>query len=248
MSVYSTGSVKVKVGSSTVWGSGTEFNSYVSAGNLFKLVKDKGFYEVAAVVSATKLTLTARYDSTADRSSHANEAVASTNTATKTGYTWTTDYVPVIASTFAIETASETFTDNGAGVLSGDNGGDGTIDYDTGALVVNFGATPLSTMNVSASYTSGNTLAGMTYQIFRDYTSNYSIPEMGLNDINFPHIYTKGVRMIDSALFNASVNTVTSASDITVTASMHGVILRSPDGTQWRIKVTNAGSVIASSI
>lgn len=47
----------------------------------------------------------------------------------------------IVAGTLVIaEAAGETFTDNGDGTLTGDAGGTGTIDYDTGAYSVTFNA------------------------------------------------------------------------------------------------------------
>jgi len=47
----------------------------------------------------------------------------------------------------------ETFTDNGAGVLTGNNGGSGTIEYDTGDYSVTFGTSaPLAGLPVWANY------------------------------------------------------------------------------------------------
>ena len=61
MAIYKSGSVTVYVGSTTVRGNGTVFNTYVSAGDLFKLTSESAFYDVAAVNSATNLSLTGAY-------------------------------------------------------------------------------------------------------------------------------------------------------------------------------------------
>ncbi len=61
MSAYKTGSVTVTVNSPTVIGADTEFDTYVSAGNLFRIRGEDPFYEIAAISSATRLSLTASY-------------------------------------------------------------------------------------------------------------------------------------------------------------------------------------------
>lgn len=112
MSTYKTGVVKLVGSSNVVIGTGTAFSTYVSAGYLFKRTIETAFYEVAAVSSATRLTLT-------------------------------TNYTGVAA---AVE------------------------------------------------------VTGVTYQIVTDYTPNFDLPEMGINDVNFAHIYTKAMRLIDEKL------------------------------------------------
>lgn len=52
----------------------------------------------------------------------------------------TLSYVPLRPGTVQVTDGSETITDDGEGVLAGDGGGSGTIDYATGAISVTFGA------------------------------------------------------------------------------------------------------------
>lgn len=49
-------------------------------------------------------------------------------------------------------TRDETFTDNGDGTLTGDAGGTGTIDYDTGDVVLDFFAAPTFPANILGTY------------------------------------------------------------------------------------------------
>ena len=64
MAQYKTGTVSVTNGSSTVTGSGTLFSGNVAAGDLFTVVGDNAWYEVASVASDTSLSLTANYAGT----------------------------------------------------------------------------------------------------------------------------------------------------------------------------------------
>ena len=59
-----TGTVSVTNGSATVTGSGTLFSANVAAGDLFTIVGDNAWYEVASVSSNTSLTLSANYAGT----------------------------------------------------------------------------------------------------------------------------------------------------------------------------------------
>lgn len=242
MAVYNTGSVTVKVGSASVSGSGTAFNTYISAGNIFKLVSGTAWYEVATVSNATQFTLTSRYADTNYQTSRTSEHVASTNVGTLL-YTGTLANYPVIRSSVTITASNVTFTDDGGGTLTGTPTGSGTVDYDTGAVTFTFTATFDASQNISASYFSGDTLSGMTYQIVTDYTTNYSFPEMGLNDINFPYIYTKAVRLIDSAIYNASINTATIAS-----ADINGGTIDNTTIGQTTATIANFTSINASTI
>lgn len=61
MSVYSTGSVNVTVGSSLVKGNSTDFVTYAAQGYLFRLTDEAVYYEVATVTNATNLSLSANY-------------------------------------------------------------------------------------------------------------------------------------------------------------------------------------------
>jgi hypothetical protein len=106
----------------------------------------------------------------------------------------------------------------------------------------------LTASYLNSSYGSGAELTAKPYQIVMDYTLNYSLPEMSPNDTDISYIYTEAVRLIDSSLYNASVNSVVSASDIEVTATQGGVILHSPDNTAWRVTVSNAGAVETTSL
>jgi len=125
-------------------------------------------------------------------------------------YSGTLDYTPVIQSSVVLNASIESFTDDGVGVLTGDGSpaGSGTVSYDDGSWAITLGTDLTATANVTASYFSGDTLNSMTYQIVTDYTPNIKLPEMSENDVGFSKIYTKAIRLIDAAHYNASINSI----------------------------------------
>jgi len=62
----------------------------------------------------------------------------------------------LIPETIVIGDATETFTDDGAGVLTGSDGGTGTVVYSSGAVSATFNAAPADGVAVSASYAAYN--------------------------------------------------------------------------------------------
>jgi len=205
MAAYQTGTVRVTAGSSKVYGTGTEWLTYIALNDLFQRTTENAFYDVAAINTATELTLTSRYSNTGLQSAVASN-FASVNTATVNYSGNCGSFTPVIQNNFVLIASpnggGERFTDNGAGVLTGEGSpaGSGTIDYDSGAWAITFGTALTATVNLSASFSRGNTVDGAGYQIVADFTPNYKIPEMSTNDINFSHIYTKAMRIVDQKI------------------------------------------------
>lgn len=66
--------------------------------------------------------------------------------------TLTNGSFPIKAGSVVVDDKVETFTDNGSGTLTGDDGGTGTINYSTGALAVTFVVAPTDGTTVQASY------------------------------------------------------------------------------------------------
>ncbi len=60
--------------------------------------------------------------------------------------------VPIIAGTVLVDDTVEVFTDDGAGVLTGDQGGAGTVDYTTGAVAVTFNTAPTNGQVIQTSF------------------------------------------------------------------------------------------------
>ena len=247
MAAYKEGTANLTCGKEQVTGVDTEWNTYVTAGQLFKLNDDSTFYEIAGVQSATRLTLTSKYFNTSYRTRVASEHIATTNVATRV-YSGTLLYTPILQNTLSINASYEVYTDDGAGNLVGSPTGSGTVNYDTGAWSITMNATHNASVNMLASYYYGNTLNNMSYQIITDYTPHYSFPEMSTNDFTFQNIYTKAIRMIDTKLYNASINALTASQDIEVSASNYGLILKSPNGTRWRVTVSNTGTLMTASL
>jgi len=250
MSVYKTGSVKVKVGSSEVVGSSAvSFSSTVSAGDLFKIRSEAAFYDIASVESATNLQLSTRYSNSSYNITATGEVAATAND-TATAYSGSLDNTPVLQNHVVLSLDDIRLIDNGAGSLSGTNSEGthtGSIDYDTAAwtidLAATLSATPSGSYNITGSYIYGDTLNGMAYQIVKDFTPNYSLPELSLNDSNFQQVYTKAMRLIDSALFEINASSVSASNDITVLATPSGFCLPDNSGAYWRISVSNTGTL-----
>jgi hypothetical protein len=59
---------------------------------------------------------------------------------------------PVNPGTVVVDDNVETFSDDGAGTLTGDEGGSGTINYTTGALSVTFNTAPTASDDVDVTY------------------------------------------------------------------------------------------------
>lgn len=210
MAIYRRGTVNITPGSAIVEGYGTTWRQFVQRGYIFKLPLEPTWYEIATVDSDTQLTLTSKY---ANRSynRYRLENIASTNNATKV-YSGTLGYTPVIQTFVVINASSIRYTDNGAGILTGTpvtGTPVGTIDYDTGAWTINTATTYTASVNVTASYFSGQEITSAEYRIVTDYTSRLGLPEMSGNDVNFQNIYTKAVRMIDSAFLDFTSSSVT---------------------------------------
>lgn len=211
MSAYSSGSCNVTIGSQTVTGNSTRWDLYLSAGYVFKLTTSSVCYEIADVVSSRELTLTARYADSAYETKQASEHVATITHATL-NYTGNLDNTPVIRSSLTIVASSVTWEDDGAGVLATTSGAGvgsaGTISYDDGAYSFSLTATAdiATSLTITATYNSGDALSAMSYQVVDDYTTHYNFPEVDTTDANTEHIITKAFRLIDSRIYNASIN------------------------------------------
>jgi len=90
----------------------------------------------------------ARYTDVTGESIGTGNGVTTTFTDTLNAITGTRDCFAVSATD-----GTETFTDNGSGILTGSAGGTGTINYATGAISVTFAVAPANLQAITASYT-----------------------------------------------------------------------------------------------
>lgn len=75
---------------------------------------------------------------------------------------------PIVPGTLVITTAvtnTEVFTDNGDGTLTGDAGGSGTIDYETGAVALTYFAAPDGADTIVGDYKTGSLESGVDRQL-----------------------------------------------------------------------------------
>lgn len=70
----------------------------------------------------------------------------------ETSFSFKTVYYPVSIGPVEVTDGVETFTDNEDGTLTGDAGGSGTVNYNTGTIVVTFNAAPALGARIACSY------------------------------------------------------------------------------------------------
>lgn len=67
-------------------------------------------------------------------------------------FSFTLPYVPVAVSTVTVTDGVESFTDDGAGNLTGSAGGSGTVNYTSGAVSVTFNAAPANLASIQTGW------------------------------------------------------------------------------------------------
>lgn len=63
-----------------------------------------------------------------------------------------TNNVPMQPGSIIVDDLTEVFTDDGSGILTGDQGGSGTVNYSTGAISVTFNTAPSDGQAIQASF------------------------------------------------------------------------------------------------
>lgn len=96
----------------------------------------------------------------ADQGNNITQTIA-TGTGVVT-YTGTLGVFPIIPGTMTVTDGVENFVDNGAGILTGDLGGSGTINYTTGAFSVTFNTAVATGVSIVATYTSDSALGALS--------------------------------------------------------------------------------------
>ena len=84
----------------------------------------------------------------------------------------------IIPESLVIAAPLESFTDNGSGVLTGTNGGTGTIVYSTAAFSVIFGVAPADSIAIGASYAIYNESQPSAVLLDNADTSDGGTPEL----------------------------------------------------------------------
>jgi hypothetical protein len=103
-----------------------------------------------------------------------DEETVATGDAAKVAFSFNLSWTPVrpqdtdYGFVVTVTDGTETFTDNGSGVLTGDAGGSGTINYTTGEVTVTFNAAPGNGQAVTATY-------------YYNSESNSAVPEVEID-------------------------------------------------------------------
>lgn len=101
----------------------------------------------------------------------------STGDGTQQIFAFTATSFPLVPGSVVVTDNNETFTDDETGILSGDNGGSGTVNYLTGAISVTFFAAPANGQKIYFTYI--HYKAGRPIQVlyFNETFSFFPIPD-----------------------------------------------------------------------
>lgn len=97
---------------------------------------------------------------------------------TTTGFSTTISAnYPIKAGSVLVDDTVESFTDDGAGTLTGSLGGTGSINYSTGALSVTFNTAPSNGQNIRASWISETTGKPQAVLYFNNKFTFFPVPD-----------------------------------------------------------------------
>ncbi len=84
---------------------------------------------------------------------------------------------PLVAGSVLVDDTVEVFTDDGLGVLTGDQGGTGTVNYTTGAISVTFNTAPTNGQVIQASFIQYKAGTPVAVLMFDNQFEFYPIPD-----------------------------------------------------------------------
>lgn len=85
--------------------------------------------------------------------------------------------VPIQAGSVIVDDTVEVFIDDGAGILTGDQGGSGTVNYTTGAVSVTFNTAPTNGQVIQASFIQYRAGIPVAVLMFNNQFTFYPIPD-----------------------------------------------------------------------
>lgn len=92
-------------------------------------------------------------------------------------FSQTAQNYPIIAGSVVVSDGVETFTDDGMGILTGTNGGTGTVDYTNATISVTFNTAPTLNTAVWASYLQYQKGTPQAILLFENQFRLYPIPD-----------------------------------------------------------------------
>lgn len=88
-----------------------------------------------------------------------------------------TNNVPIATGSVIVDDTVEVFTDDGVGVLTGDQGGSGTVNYTTGAIAITFNTAPTDGQVIQTSFIQYRAGMPVAVLMFDNKFKFYPIPD-----------------------------------------------------------------------
>ena len=150
------------------------------------LTPDKGLPEDLITVTGTGFNATKDIGIGFGTEASVTNEIIGTGDGTETTFTNTLENVPVKHGSVSVTDLVENFTDNDDGTLTGDAGGNGTINYATGAISVIFATAPLLDANITANYIryeyGVTSITGVTTSDIGSFETSIEIPAIAEGD------------------------------------------------------------------
>jgi len=250
MSVYKTGQCTATPGSNLISFSSDADLSSIIAGYLWRFENEKVFYSIGSVDDTNKeIKLTGLYFNENYHALVSDEEIDEGDGGTS--YECSITNTPIIPGTVSITDGVEIFTDDGFGILTGDQGGDGIISYGSGDVTLDFNLAVAISTSINATYKGGKPITMNAYQIMTGYTTNYDWPKLDYNTSKKENILRHAFRIIDRDLKNedelkitlvTSNYTVSSEDNVIIADGELTITLQSASSRTKKLIIINKGS------